>query len=251
MNGWLRYKSKNLIYRFSNKNIPRLSWNPHDHLDSGYCSQYGQDRFIAEKLGFKRNGIFIDIGANDGITLSNSCFFEKHLDWTGVAVEPLPKAFQKLSINRNCKLAEYCVSDIDGTVKFLHCDVHNGMLSGIVSKLHPKHIRAIDKMTDVLRCENKIIQVDSITPEQLLREHAIDKIDYLSVDTEGGELDILRGFDFNAVVVHFVTVENNHYDLKIRKYMRQSGFRLIALAGVDEIYENTATHQEMDRGRAA
>ena len=44
----------------------------------------------------KRDGFFLDIGANDGITLSNSYFFEKELGWKGICFEPLKNAFQKL-----------------------------------------------------------------------------------------------------------------------------------------------------------
>ena len=76
-------------------------------------------------------------------------------------------------------------------------------------------------------------------------------IDYLSIDTEGGEFDILCSFDFNAVFVHLVTVENNHYDLRIRNSMRRFGFRIVAIAGVDEIYENTAKRNQTDLRHAA
>ena len=125
------------------------------------------------------------------------------------------------------------------------------MLSGIISKFHVKHERSIERANNATSGTNEIIQVDSMTPAQLLKEHAIDRIDYLSIDTEGGELDILQSFDLNAIPVHFVTIENNHYDLKIRRYMRRGGFSLVAIAGVDEIYENTAVSRQVDLEQAA
>lgn len=251
MISWLHYKFKNLIYRCLSRRIPRLRWDPEENIDAGYRSQFGQDQFVAERLQFKRNGVFVDIGANDGITLSNSYFFEKKLDWTGVAVEPLPEIFQQLSQNRNCKLAKICISNTSGIVNFLHCEAYNGMLSGIVSKFHFKHGHSIERANNATSGTNEIIQVDSMTPMQLLKEHTIDRIDYLSIDTEGGELDILQSFDLNAISVHFVTIENNHYDLKIRRYMRRRGFCLVAIAGVDEIYENTAVSRRVDLEQAA
>ena len=53
----------------------------------------GQDTLIAELLGSKRDGVFIDIGANDGVTISNTYFLEKELGWSGVAIEPIPSIF--------------------------------------------------------------------------------------------------------------------------------------------------------------
>jgi FkbM family methyltransferase len=247
----LKYKTKNLVYRLVHCRIPRLRWNLKTQSASSYRSQFGQDKFVAERMGFKRNGIFVDIGANDGVTLSNSYFFEKELGWTGIAVEPLADAFQQLSQNRDCKLAPCCVSDINGTVDFLCCDVYSGMLSGMISKFHPKHLRSIERARQLVGGTKRTTQTTSVTPKRLLEEHDVNMIDYLSIDTEGGEFDILCSFDFNAVFVHLVTVENNHYDLRIRNSMRRFGFRIVAIAGVDEIYENTAKRNQTDLRHAA
>jgi len=54
----------------------------------------GQDVFVAELLSFKKNGVFVDIGANDGVTISNTWYFEKELGWDGIAIEPIPQIYE-------------------------------------------------------------------------------------------------------------------------------------------------------------
>jgi hypothetical protein len=75
-------------------------------LDS-YESQYRQDRYIDYLLKRSSGGIFLDIGAYDGITISNSYFFEKKRNWTGICIEPVPHLAEKLKLNRKC-VVENC-----------------------------------------------------------------------------------------------------------------------------------------------
>jgi hypothetical protein len=66
-----------------------------------FYSQNNQDKIINHLLK-KKNGVFLDIGANDGITISNTYYFEKKLNWTGLCIEPIGEVFNILSTNRNC-----------------------------------------------------------------------------------------------------------------------------------------------------
>lgn len=85
-----------------------------------YYSQLGQDRYVHEHFfKNKRNGVFVDIGAYDGITGSNSLFFEKELGWSGLCIEPLPEPFAKLKTIRNCQLVNTCVAAQEGLVEFI------------------------------------------------------------------------------------------------------------------------------------
>jgi hypothetical protein len=85
-----------------------------------YYSQYGQDKFAHEKFfNNKKDGIFVDIGAHDGISYSNTYFFEKHLEWQGICIEPLPKVFEDLTTNRNCICINGCIADTTQQKKFL------------------------------------------------------------------------------------------------------------------------------------
>jgi hypothetical protein len=70
-------------------------------LPGGYAA-CGQDVLVAALLGNQRNGVFVDIGANDGVSISNSLYFEERLGWTGLAVEPLPGAYARLCLVPIC-----------------------------------------------------------------------------------------------------------------------------------------------------
>ena len=67
-----------------------------------YKSQHKQDEFVVNYFKGKKNGVFVDIGAHDGITLSNTYVLEKELGWTGICVEPMDHEYKKLTECRNC-----------------------------------------------------------------------------------------------------------------------------------------------------
>src|SRR5262249_14412066 len=105
-----------------------------------YQSQCAQDIFLDRWLfGGISGGIFVDIGAHDGGTGSNSYFFEKTRHWRGICIEPNPTVYAKLVENRSCILRNCCISDRSGIVPFLKVSGYAEMLSGIVDKYDPQH----------------------------------------------------------------------------------------------------------------
>jgi len=116
-----------------------------------FFSQNGQDSFLENNL-FKKinNGFFVDIGANDGVTFSNTYFFEKK-GWDGLCVEPIPSVFEKLNQNRKCKCICGVISEkIDEFSKFLHLTGEYEMLSGVIEKYDDKHLRRIKKIQRII-----------------------------------------------------------------------------------------------------
>src|SRR5215510_8537437 len=90
---------KRVYFRKKFRNVATNSQAAPHH----YHSQHGQDRFIdTNLLRGKRGGVFVDVGAYDGVALSNTCYFEKELGWTGLCIEPNPIVFERLTQNRNC-----------------------------------------------------------------------------------------------------------------------------------------------------
>ena len=66
-----------------------------------YYSQCGEDKFLNENFfKGKTNGVYIEMGAVDGLFQSNTKFFEDQLNWTGILIEPQPNSFKKLQMNR-------------------------------------------------------------------------------------------------------------------------------------------------------
>jgi FkbM family methyltransferase len=218
--------------------VPRLSYSVEELRERGFTSQYGQDQFVAERLGNKRGGVFFEIGAFDGVTLSNTYFLESHLDWTGIAVEPSRAAFAQLQARRRCRAVNGCIGEAPGRAQFLEIEGAAAMLSGRIDRFHPRHRARIAREVAELGGQEQRVDVPCFTVEQLAREEGIERIDYLSVDTEGGELAILQSIDFRALDIRLVTVENNYADLVLRSTMRRAGFELIAKIACDEVYEN-------------
>lgn len=204
---------------------------------TGYYSQYGQDKYIADILKNKQNGVFVDIGANDGVALSNSYYFEKELNWTGIAIEPSPVAFQKLRENRNCTIIQACISDYDGETPFQKLEGRPQMLSGIPSKYSQEHIDRIEKTIKEHGGKKEDIVVPCYTLNSILTSYEISIVDYLSIDTEGGEFDILKTIDFDNFYIGTISIENNYQDSSIRKLLVKNNYALKAILGCDEIYK--------------
>jgi len=202
-----------------------------------YYSQFEQDKFV-EAIFFphKRQGIFVDIGAYDGVYLSNSLYFEKHKEWKGLCIEPIPYIFEQLVQNRNCTCVQGCVSANPGRAKFL---ISQGVevLSSLVDACQPKHLQRIDSEVEKNGGAKQIIEVDCFTFNALLDQHGLYHVDYCSIDTEGTELEILQSIDFNRFDIDVFTVEVNSPALELQKFMLSKGYRYVETLGCDHVYK--------------
>jgi FkbM family methyltransferase len=201
-------------------------------------SQYGQDTFVDEFLGGRRGGFFLDIGAHDGVTFSNSLFFEKHRGWRGVCIEPNPSVYEKLSTNRTCKSLNVAVSERSGMLKFAKVSGHAEMLSGIVDDYDPKHLKRIKREVTQHGGDVELIEVAAVSVNKLLESMGVTTVDFCSIDTEGGELPILQGIDFKRFHFRTIAVENNYRSVEFRKLLTAAGFKLLHTVSCDEIYAN-------------
>ena len=153
-------------------------------------SQLLQELFVAIKLNFKKNGFFVEFGATDGVTLSNTNLLEKKLDWNGILAEPSLKFKDDLIKNRNCNIDFRCVYKKSGDL-ILFNEVEDGEFSSI-------NKYSESDMNVHFRKTKQKYEVETITLESLLDEYnSPNVIDYLSIDTEGSEYDILKVFNFN------------------------------------------------------
>jgi FkbM family methyltransferase len=200
-------------------------------------SQHGQDRYVYERFFKDRGeaGVFVDIGAYDGVTFSNSLFFEKHLGWRGICIEPLPETFKKLKESRKAICLNHAVSDFTGTGKFADVDLgkFEKMYSGLSAYYHQNHNETIKKYASQVR----IIDVEIKPLSAVLDEHGFRQIDYLSIDTEGAEMPVLRGANLGVHDVRVLSVENNYQDPEIGRFLAGFGYRRVhVFARFDELY---------------
>lgn len=203
-------------------------------------SQYKQDIYCYDNF-FKGylEGTYLEIGADDGIDKSNTFFYEK-LGWTGMCVEPSPSRFELLKKNRNCICEDYAIYDKKESIEFLDIAGWGKGLSGIIENYDSRHLRRIDK--EIQHPDNRgcqIIAVQCISINELLKKHQIFKIDFCTIDTEGGELGILKSLDLDRFTVDVICVENNYEYPRIRDFMHSVGYEMVAKLEIDEVYRRT------------
>ena len=166
-------------------------------------SQLKQDIFVLTTLKFKPKGYFVDFGATDGVTFSNTYLLEKKFDWNGIVVEPDKSWQNDLIKNRNVHVDFDCVwHSSNEQVDFW--EFHKRGLSGVPNGLR---VRVKKRFNN----QKKVYSVNTVSLNDLLeRYNAPNKIDYLSIDTEGTELEIMRNFNFDKYKFSVITIEHNY-----------------------------------------
>ena len=204
-----------------------------------YYSQIGQDKFVNEYLfQNKKGGVFVDIGANNGITISNTYFFEKELGWQGICVEPIPAVFEKLKQNRQCICIQACVAKTTKQDKFLQITGYSQMLSGLKSNYHPNHLKRIYNEIKTHGGSVSEINVSCYSLNDLLEKYGVPHINFLSIDTEGNEFEILKAFDFSKYTVDVICFEQNYNDDRFYKLLTSNGFHFVKQLEQDLIFVN-------------
>lgn len=193
-----------------------------DERLEGYYGQWNTDKVIEQYFLNRKPGIAVDVGAADGVRGSNTYFFEK-LGWDVICVEPNPKFYPKLAEVRK-RVYEYALTDFDGASEFTVFNVGAKEIMSSLSSLKPDQ-RLVRDHEHIINSSEKII-VNTTTLTNLL--YSFDKnlewIDFISIDTEGTELDVLKGLDFNRYKVKLFVIENNYEDESIEQFMKSKGY---------------------------
>ena len=222
------------------RELVRLGY--HDISASGprFHSQYGQDKYVAEQLfPGKTDGFFVDIGAHDGVTYSNSKHFEE-LGWNGICVEPNPHVFRELKENRSCECVNACISEVSGELEFATVQSqsesdYTNMLSGIVDKYDKRHWQRLESEVAARGGKLETIKVTSLTFNECVPPGT--QVDFVSIDTEGAELAVLQSIDFAAADIKYFVIENNYKESTIADFMATKGYVLKTTINVDQVFE--------------
>lgn len=202
-----------------------------------YYSQWQQDKILWEEIFSKqKSGIFVDIGAHDGITLSNTCFLNEQ-GWTGLCIEPIESRYKELVQNRpNCIPLNCCVYNYNGYITFTEIEGYSEMLSGITQEYSDEHKARIEYEIIQKGGDLKNLAKKCYTLETICKLYNIDHISYLTIDTEGSEYEILQGM--GNIKVDVIDVEENYEadGEKIRKYLEGKGYKYYKKIGGDSVY---------------
>jgi len=199
-------------------------------------SQLRQDLFVLFVTNEKQNGYFVEFGACDGVELSNTLTLEKAFNWTGILSEPCVFWIDNLKNNRNCFIDERAVWIEDNKSLLFNQVEHIQTLSNI-DILNP------NDWANPIRNETRNIkyEVKSVTLETMLEEHNAPKIiDYMSIDTEGSEYDIIKNFNFSKYNIKIITIEHNSTD------KRNMIYEVLINNGYKRVLENDHDHTNQD-----
>jgi FkbM family methyltransferase len=178
------------------------------NMDKAHAQLF-QDLLVLFLLEEKREGYFVEFGAMDGVTLSNTFLLESRYGWRGIVAEPARCWRQELAHNRACSVDYRCVWSKSGEMlKFNETpEAEFSTISALSRSDH--HAKR--------RQGGKRYAVETINLRDLLRAHdAPMSIDYLSIDTEGSEFAILNSFLPSHYEVRIITVEHNYTDQRSR-----------------------------------
>ena len=216
--------------------IPPVLWNV---LKKNYFKKYYAltqlDKKLEKYLNFD-NGYFIELGANDGITQSNTYFFERKKKWNGILIEPIPHKFLDCIENRSKKNKIYCNACVafDYKNKFVEIIYSNLMSSPINLRSDiqnpEKHAYSGKKFLDSNDSIFKFAAIASTLNDIMIKSNSPNKIDFLSLDVEGAEIEVLNGIDFNNYTFKYILVESRSFDI-IDLFLRSKNYKLIEKLG--------------------
>lgn len=187
-----------------------------------YYSQLKQDVLALVLSNYSTSGFFVEFGGYDGITGSNTYLLEKSFYWNGIIAEPSKKMFEQCRLNRKSIVENLAVFSSSNN-KILFRETNNDLqLSGITDYLP-------DDALSLYRNNNNIeYEVDTISLNDLLDKHnAPTVIDYISIDTEGTEYEILKSFNFKKRHIKLITIEHNFDAVRrnqIKDCLEKNGF---------------------------
>jgi FkbM family methyltransferase len=163
-------------------------------------SQLGQDLLAVACSEAKRGGFFVEFGATNGLELSNTYLLEKELGWSGILAEPAKVWHRDLEENRNVEISKVAVWSLSGeTMKFL--ETSEPELSTLTRfSASDQHAR-----------KGTTYEVETLSlMDLLLSRNAPPYIDFISIDTEGSEFEILENFDFSKFSFGLLCIEHNY-----------------------------------------
>jgi FkbM family methyltransferase len=181
-------------------------------------SERFQDLFALLLSGVKSEGFFVEFGACDGRAASNTWLLEREFGWTGILAEPGVFWHEMLKNNRSCTIDTRCVSIRTGEA----LEFHEAEMAGVSS---------LDANHQFIGQIKSTYSVQTVSLMDLLREHrAPAYIDFMSVDTEGHELEALQKFDFDAYRFGFLSVEQHASvpaDRSIVPLLNDAGYEIL------------------------
>jgi FkbM family methyltransferase len=198
-----------------------------------YRSHIGQDQWVAEVLKHKRGGFFLDFGSLDGVLTNNTYVLETELGWNGICVEPNPTYYPEVCRSRRVTTVNAALWP-QSRQKIEMLDAHG--LSSVTKYSDADKVGSLRAQTSKRR-----IQVDTINPTELLDRFSVPTlIDYMSLDVEGCELDVLEALDLNRYRFGLMTIE--HGEIGERQMLMRNLLLPLGYQVLERFYDDWFYH---------
>ena len=178
------------------------------------------------------DGFFVELGANDGVTQSNSLYFEKYRGWRGLLVEPAPQNYLKCIQNRSEKSSIFCAACVsfDYAQEFVRIAYSNLMSAPIGLHSDIENPRAHAQSGKQFLGDRELVfefgAVARTLNSLLVEAQAPAHIDFLSLDVEGAELEVLKGIDHQSFRFKYMLIECRDLP-RLSAYLEQQGYRFL------------------------
>lgn len=209
--------------------------------DKTYYSQFGEDAGLAEIFKGRRDGLCIEVGANDGINDSNTLHFEQ-LGWQCILVEPNPVLCEQIRRTRSAALYQVAASDQAGETSLF-------IAEGAERAHGVSTVNSTEEALDKIKSYGfsvREIKVETRRLDQILDESKVSRpIDFLSIDVEGHELEVLKGFSIDRWQPTIILAEDNSNfsDPRVADYLRSFGYVAFRRTGVNDWYASKSNRE--------
>lgn len=233
---WVEYfpyeESDDTIARFIGPTTATIFYSQCGEDLDAYCNFFHNKRSWYQE----NEGVYIEIGASDGVKFSNTKFFEEDMGFTGILIEPEPTLYAKLTKTRpNNHLYNCAVDSSEQPVAFLVTSGAGGAwVSGIEKHMSDFHKESWHEDT------NKIM-VDTTKMSSIMKSSEVERVDLFSIDVEGGEYEVLKTTDWN-IPIYVIIVElgtgatETEKDVKCRELLAEKGYTFSNRVGLSEIW---------------
>lgn len=201
--------------------------------DAKFHAQSGQDWFVATYIFPKKtDGVFVDVGANHPTEINNTLYFEEQ-GWTGIAFEPQQELVELWAVERKARCLPYLLGSEKKRVSFRISYEH--ALSSVVG--------SSEKSSSDTQC----VEIEQRRLDEALLENGIEHVDYMSIDVEGYEKEVLSGLDFSRVNIQCLVLENDHSrfgEEYSRELSRKNDYRFVARVCGDDVFVKRGSEAE-------
>tara|TARA_B100000787_G_scaffold161012_1_gene140484 strand:- start:367 stop:1059 length:693 start_codon:yes stop_codon:yes gene_type:complete len=175
------------------------------------------------------NGFFIELGAHDGITQSNTYYYEKNKNWRGILIEPTPKLFKMCKKNRSEENSYFCNACVSfdynkENVKLIYSNLKTTSIDLTTDNFRKKHLR--EPELNFFEKQNYYSAKAKTLNSILLESEAPKVIDFFSLDVEGAEFEVLKGINFDKFNFKYIIVETDEFD-KLKNFLNNKNYRFV------------------------